>query len=73
MADWWKGKVLSQSAHERINAQHYPGTRELCCECDEPTGKAGAGEDSLFTDDGNGPYCEECWDKLNDEEVIING
>lgn len=62
MSNWWDGKALDQSTHERINAEHYPGTRELCCECDEPTGKAGAGEDSLFTEDG-GPYCEDCWPK----------
>ncbi|KKK71737.1 hypothetical protein LCGC14_2910970, partial [marine sediment metagenome] len=34
---------------------------EYCCECGEPTGKAGAGDGSLYTDDGEGPYCEECW------------
>jgi len=23
------------------------------------------GEDSLYADDGTGPYCDECWDKRN--------
>lgn len=35
---------------------------EHCCNCDEPTGRAGEGEDSLYTDIYNlGPYCEDCW------------
>lgn len=33
---------------------------ELCCECEEPTGRAGRSEDSLYADD-LGPYCEGCW------------
>ncbi len=36
---------------------------EYCCECDEPTGRAGKGEDSLYTDDDNGPFCYECYDE----------
>lgn len=34
---------------------------ETCCACDEATGRAGIGEDSLYTDDGYGPFCEACW------------
>ena len=41
---------------------------EYCCECDEPTGKAGKGEDSLYTDDDNGPFCSECYDELEEDE-----
>ena len=38
-------------------------TVELCCECGEPTGKAGRGEDSLYCEACEaGPYCEECFD-----------
>lgn len=34
---------------------------ELCESCGCPTGKAGAGEDSLFSEDGfRGPLCEFC-------------
>lgn len=62
MGNWWEGKALDQATHARINAQHYPGTRELCCVCDYPTGRAGAGEDSLYNDEGDGPYCEDCWE-----------
>jgi len=36
---------------------------ERCCKCDEPTGRAGKGDDSLYRDDDSGPYCEECYDK----------
>ena len=34
---------------------------EYCCNCDEPTGGAGKGKDSLYVDDG-GPYCPSCYD-----------
>lgn len=40
--------MLSQSEHEAINAREYPGTRELCCACCEPTGRAGRGDDSIY-------------------------
>ena len=54
-------RPLLQSDHWAVNAR-YPGcTLEYCCECDQPTGRAGKGEDSLFTDNDEGPYCYECW------------
>lgn len=34
---------------------------ELCCECGNPTGRAGRGEDSLYIED-SGPYCVECYE-----------
>lgn len=44
---------------------------ERCVVCDEPTGKAGKADDSLYVD-GNGPYCEDCYEKIiqsiSDEE-----
>lgn len=47
-------------------------TIELCKQCDEPTGKAGKNEDSLYAFDIStgkidGPYCEECWMHLDEE------
>jgi len=52
----WQQK-RPQDAHDRI---------ERCCRCDEPTGKAGEHEDSLFVYpmDGNpvGPLCDKCYD-----------
>ena len=35
---------------------------ETCCICDSPTGKAGKGEDSLYSEKGDGPYCEDCYE-----------
>ena len=40
---------------------------ERCSKCDEPTGKAGIGEDS-FTIDGISPLCEECFDRAKMSE-----
>ena len=43
---------------------------ELCSECEEPTGRAGAGEDSLYSDDGEtGPFCEGCFELRRDAEI----
>ena len=54
-------RSLDQSQHQAVNAR-YPGTTlEYCCECGEPTGNAGAGEDSNYTEDGAGPFCWECF------------
>ena len=44
--------------HERHNARHFPGTRQMCVWCDEPTSRCE--EDSIYLDDGTGPLCEEC-------------
>jgi hypothetical protein len=50
-------RELSQDAHRAINARHYPGTRQLCSECEEPTGRCE--EDSIYHGDA-GPLCEQC-------------
>ena len=34
---------------------------ELCLDCDEPTGRAGRSDDSMYTPDGVGPFCEDCF------------
>lgn len=36
-------------------------TSEMCCQCECPTGRAGRADDSLYTDNDWGPYCEDCW------------
>lgn len=36
---------------------------EYCMLCDEPTGRAGAGEDSIYVMD-YGPLCESCYGSL---------
>ena len=35
---------------------------ERCCACDADTGRAGEGEDSLYTD-GDGPFCDDCYEE----------
>lgn len=39
---------------------------EICIACGNHTGKAGAGEDSIYVGDncGLGPLCEECYDDV---------
>jgi hypothetical protein len=49
----------SQLEHAAINAREYPGTRQLCCICDESTERCE--EDSIYLDDGRGPLCQECF------------
>ena len=36
---------------------------EFCRLCDEKTGRAGKGEDSLYFDE-RGPYCEDCYNEI---------
>lgn len=50
-----------QHEHEAINAREYPGTRQLCATCDEPTERCE--EDGIYTEEGEGPLCLECWHK----------
>jgi hypothetical protein len=57
----WPGgyrHAIHQSEHEEWNAKHYPGTRQLCSKCDQPTGRCE--DDSILTNDGE-PLCEECF------------
>jgi len=60
--NWWTGKALDPETHEHINAQHYPGTRQLCIICDEPTGRC---EDDEIYSGEIGPLCEECAEGAN--------
>ena len=62
MSNTWPNgerKALTQSDHERWNSFNYPGTRQLCGICSEPTGNCE--EDSIMHDDGF-PVCESCND-----------
>lgn len=61
MNTWPGGKrhAMYQSEHERWNATHYPGTRQMCVVCDEPTERCE--EDSIYTEEGQGPLCEHCY------------
>lgn len=44
--------------HERWNENNYPGTRQLCSICDEPTGRCE--DDTMWSNDGE-PLCENCY------------
>ena len=61
MNTWPGGRrhAMTQCEHESWNAANYPGTRQLCSECGEPTGNCE--EDAIYLDDGTGPLCEECY------------
>jgi len=48
--------------HEEYNSKNYPGTRQLCINCELPTERCG--EDSLFEGD-TGPLCEDCLDDIS--------
>lgn len=66
MNTWPNGrrKALTQDEHESWNSRNYPGTRQLCTECGEPTGRCE--DDSIYieyTDKEVGPICEECRSK----------
>ena len=37
---------------------------EYCCQCGNTTGRAGIHDDSLYTDDGDGPFCEDCFEEV---------
>lgn len=63
----WPGgyrHVISQSEHEQWNSTHYPGTRQLCSKCKEPTGQCE--DDSIYTKDGDGPLCSYCWNETDE-------
>lgn len=52
--------ALIQPHHAAINARHPGLTREHCFICEQETGRAGRGEDSIYDGDDMGPYCVEC-------------
>jgi len=68
-------KPLLQSDHWEVN-RRFPGTTlEYCCECGQPTGNAGRGEDSIYAEtmigeDEIGPLCSECYDELVFAKII---
>ena len=58
-----------QHEHETINAREYPGTRQLCETCGEPTERCE--EDAIYTEDGEGPLCLDCYHKTP-ESILEN-
>lgn len=66
----WPGgyrRSMSQSEHESWNASNYPGTRQQCFKCGDPTGRCE--DDSLYADNDQetGPLCEGCWERSKQE------
>lgn len=61
-------KSKTQSEHESHNAVNNPGTRQMCFDCGEPTGKCE--DDSLLNNDGE-PLCEECYMDYDDDGFPI--
>ena len=60
MENTWPGgrrRALHQHEHEKWNAYNYPGTRQICSVCDEPTGFCE--EDAIWSINGE-PLCTEC-------------
>lgn len=51
--------AITQVEHAAINAREYPGTRQLCVKCGEPTERCE--EDEIRSENGGGPFCVECW------------
>lgn len=69
MNTWPKGyrHSISQRLHEEWNKSNYPGTRQLCIECGEPTEKCE--EDSIYTEEGKGPFCLKCYEQYIDQNL----
>ncbi len=55
----------SQAEHKEINSREYPGTRQLCVECGEPTGRC---EEDTFAVADSGPLCENCYTAAREQE-----
>jgi CTP-dependent riboflavin kinase len=60
-----KGKKYTQSQHRKINSRHYPGTRQICVNCDEPTERCE--DDGIWSEDLDGWICPECSSELEEE------
>lgn len=54
----------TQAEHAAVNAREYPGTRQLCTTCDAPTERCE--EDAIYTDDGQGPMCLDCYHETDE-------
>ncbi len=64
---WPGGKrhAMNQQSHSDWNAANYPGTRQLCSLCDEPTGRCE--DDSMYVNDES--VCEGCY-LLSAKELV---
>ena len=54
-------RAMYPREHGAWNDSNYPGTRQLCIDCEEPTGRCE--EDSIYIgEEDHGPVCENCRD-----------
>lgn len=60
----------TQAEHAAINAREYPGTRQLCDSCGEPTERCE--EDAIYDTGGSGPYCLKCWHSHPEGAETVN-
>jgi NAD-dependent dihydropyrimidine dehydrogenase PreA subunit len=58
-------KSMYQSEHEKYNEKHYPGTRQICIDCGDPTERC---EDDAIYIDNYGPLCIDCYNRIIEEE-----
>jgi hypothetical protein len=71
MSNTWPGgkrHAMSQKEHADWNANHYPGTLQLCIKCDQPTERCE--EDAIYADGdgGIGPLCLACYHAIIDPD-----
>ena len=50
---------------------HSPRPLEYCFVCDEPTGRAGQSDGSLYCECDAGPFCERCWDNHHSADTKV--
>jgi len=60
--------ALHQNEHESWNASHYPGTKQLCSNCEAPTGRCE--EDTMYSHNGE-PLCEECYINERNDAILF--
>ena len=58
--DSGKRKSFYPAEHERINAVRYPGTRQLCEQCGDETGRC---EEDAMHDKYGRVVCGDCYDR----------
>lgn len=57
-------KTYTQSQHRAINRREYPGTRQLCTWCDDPTGRCE--DDGIWSEELDGWVCVPCSEELEE-------
>ena len=72
MNTWPNGvrRAMSQCKHKSWNANNYPGTIQLCSDCEEPTDRCE--DDSIYADndeDSEHPLCIDCYHRKATERT----